>query len=30
MTRAMENLVMTHHGSSAFVERVDEAMRRAA
>jgi superfamily I DNA/RNA helicase len=30
MTRAMEHLVITHHGSSPFVQRLDEAMRRAA
>jgi len=30
MTRAMEHLVITHHGSSPFVQRLGEAMRRAA
>jgi len=30
MTRAMEHLVITHHGSSPFVQRLGKALRRAA
>jgi hypothetical protein len=30
MTRAMEHLVLTHHGNSAFVEQLREAIRRSA
>jgi superfamily I DNA/RNA helicase len=30
MTRAMEHLVVTHHAGSPFVQRLGEAMRRAA
>lgn len=30
MTRAMEHLVLTHHGNSAFVGQLREAVRRSA
>jgi len=30
MTRAMDHLVLTHHGSSPFVGRLNDVLRRAA